>query len=73
VLPIEVRGDAEKFLVTAAAQHIDMLSGGALKMIWASTENLGDWSVVRKRLNEAMQSKLGAPLQDAGPDFFEPL
>lgn len=71
VLPIEFRGEAEKFLVTAAA-HIDLLSGGALKLIWASTENLGDWSVVRKRLNEAMQSKLGAPIQDAPPEYFDP-
>ena len=40
VLPIEFRGDAEKFLVAAAA-HIDLLSGGALKLIWASTGESG--------------------------------
>jgi CRISPR-associated protein Csm1 len=71
VLPVEFRAEAERFLL-AAAQHIDRLSGGALKMLWSSTENLGDWSVVRKRLNEAMQSKLGAPAQEAPPDFFDP-
>src|SRR5882762_9481260 len=71
VLPIEFRAEAEKFL-QAAAQHIEKLSGGALKMIWASTENLGDWSVVRKRLNETMQGQLGAPVQAAAPDFFDP-
>ena len=71
VLPIEFRGEADTFLVAAAA-HIDLLSAGALKLIWASTENLGDWTVVRKRLNEAMQRKLGAPMQDAVAGYFDP-
>lgn len=71
VLPIEFRGEADTFLMAAAA-HIDLLSGGALKLIWASTENLGDWTVVRKRLNEAMQRKLGAPMQDGVAGYFDP-
>ncbi len=71
VLPMEFRNEAEKFL-TAAAGHIDTLSTGALKLVWTSTENLGDWTVVRKRLNEEMQRKLGAPAQNAEPDFFAP-
>jgi CRISPR-associated protein Csm1 len=71
VLPVEFRTEAVNFL-TAAAQHIGALSGGALKLLWVSTENLGDWSDVRKRLNEAMQGQLGAPAQNAIPDFFAP-
>src|SRR6185369_3358468 len=36
VLPIEFRTEADNFL-TAAAQHIGVLSGGALKLLWVST------------------------------------
>ncbi len=38
------------------------LSGGTLRLVWAATENLGDWTIVRKRLSEEMQRKQGAPL-----------
>ena len=39
----------------ARARHIDRLSSGHLQLLWSVTENLGDWSVVRKRLNEELQ------------------
>ncbi len=53
-------------------------------MIWAITENLGDWTVVRKRLNDEFQRKQGTPLAstgfieqraapDAGSEYFEKL
>src|SRR5882724_2395106 len=70
VLPNEFRTQADEFLARSANQ-IDQLSGGLLKLLWVSTENLGDWSIVRKRLNDAMQSQLGAPAQ-SGPALFEP-
>jgi len=38
------------------------LSGGKLNLIWAVTENLGDWSVIRKRINDEMQRRHGTPL-----------
>ncbi len=60
VLPSEARGPAD-VLLEAAAQQIHDLSGGLSQLSWASTENLGDWSVVRKRLGEAMQKKQGTP------------
>ena len=71
VLPIEFRLRPTISLPPPPNTSI-VLSGGALKLLWVSTENLGDWSEVRKRLNEAMQSQLGAPAQDAIPDFFAP-
>jgi CRISPR-associated protein Csm1 len=43
------------------------MSGGYLDLLWASTENLGGWTVVRKRLNDEMQRKRGTPL--AGIDL----
>ena len=64
LLPIESRESADTFLAAAAAE-IGQLSGNALKLIWSSTENLGDWSDVRKRLNEGLDRRRGAPGFDA--------
>jgi CRISPR-associated protein Csm1 len=60
VLPEEVRAQANAFL-TAAAQEINALSDGMVKLIWSVTENLGDWSDVRRRLNEQMSRLRGTP------------
>ncbi len=64
LLPIESRETADAFLA-AAASEIGALSGNALKLIWTSTENLGDWTDVRKRLNEGLERRRGAPGFDA--------
>jgi CRISPR-associated protein Csm1 len=61
VLPAESQQRAEEFLAAAAAD-IATLSGGYLKLHWATTENLGDWAIVRRRLRDAMNAKRGAPL-----------
>ena len=45
---------AEAFLEAAAAE-IAALSDGSLKLLWSVTENLGDWSDVRRRLTEQME------------------
>src|SRR5437867_11376588 len=44
VLPGDVLPQAEAFLTAAAAQ-IAELSSGVVKLIWAATDNLGDWAV----------------------------
>jgi CRISPR-associated protein Csm1 len=84
VLPEEVRSRVEEFLAAARA-GIRQLSQNRLEMIWAITENLGDWTVVRKRLNDEFQRKQGTPLAATGlgpsrapapqpdPDYFENL
>ena len=78
VLPEEVRARADEFF-SAAAADMRRLSGGKLNLIWAITENLGDWSVIRKRLTDEMQRKIGTPLasgdlessaEPADPDYF---
>src|SRR3984893_10084255 len=48
VLPGEVRPQVEEFHNSARRAIRDM-SGGHLDLLWAITENLGDWTVVRKR------------------------
>jgi CRISPR-associated protein Csm1 len=71
VLPGEARGAAEQFL-NAAAQQMAALSTGHLKLLWSVTENLGDWSVVRKRLNEELLRKRSAPLAGVEANVFQP-
>jgi CRISPR-associated protein Csm1 len=70
VLPQEVRPQAEEFL-NAARAEIRRLSQGRLNLLWAITENLGDWSVVRKRLNDEFQRKLDTPLTSGGLSSIE--
>lgn len=66
VLPQESRASAEAFL-QSAAHEIAALSDGALKLIWSVTENLGDWSDVRRRLSEQMDHRRGTPGFEAPP------
>ena len=63
VLPDAVRGAAEDFLRTSAAQ-IGLATNHEVRLIWAVTENLGDWTAVRKRLQDEMRRKESAPLAD---------
>ena len=65
VLPEEVRARTEEFLLAARA-GIRELSENRLDLFWAITENLGDWTVVRKRLNEEFQRKQGTPFASGG-------
>ncbi len=75
VLPEEVRPQVEQFLIGARAGMRE-LSRGRLDLLWAITENLGDWTVVRKRLNEEFQHKKDTPLASTGlpaeNEFDEP-
>jgi CRISPR-associated protein Csm1 len=72
VLPEEVRPQAEEFL-NAAQAGIRRLSQGRLELLWAITENLGDWTVVRKRINDEFQRKQGTPLASTGFAVIESL
>lgn len=71
VIPAEVRTQAEEFCsrVTADAAQ---LSGGMIRLVWAITENLGDWSDVRRRLQEELQRRTGTPAAIAGAQAFDP-
>jgi len=71
VLPGEAREAAESFL-SAAARQVAELSSGFVKLIWGVTDNLGDWAVIRKRLNDELLGKRNAPLAHAGPEVFQP-
>ena len=71
VLPEESRAAADTFL-DAAAKEIASLSDGVVKLIWSVTENLGDWSDVRRRLNEQMTRLRGTPWSEESSTPSEP-
>ncbi len=71
VLPGEARDAADAFLKDAA-REVSALSGGNVRLIWGVTDNLGDWAVIRKRLNEELAGKTNAPLADVEADVFQP-
>jgi CRISPR-associated protein Csm1 len=71
VLPGAQKDAADQFL-SAAARQISDISGGVVKLIWASTDNLGDWSVIRRRINDSLQSQRNAPLATTSAVAFQP-
>jgi CRISPR-associated protein Csm1 len=71
VLPGEASAAAESFLI-AAARQVSQLSAGYVRLIWAVTDNLGDWAVIRRRLNDELQRKRNAPLAELGTEAFRP-
>lgn len=71
LLPEEARAQADEFL-SAAAADVSRITGGTVSLAWAITENLGDWTVVRKRLAEEMRRKRGSMAAHADADWFAP-
>jgi CRISPR-associated protein Csm1 len=61
---------ANEFL-SRAAEEIAKLSANALRLVWASTENLGAWPIARKRLDDALLAKTVAPLAAHGADLMQ--
>ncbi len=48
--------------LTRAADAVLELSGNTLHLVWAATENLGAWPIVRERLDDGLAAKLSARL-----------
>jgi CRISPR-associated protein Csm1 len=71
VIPAEARGRAEDFCARVAADAAAR-SGQAVRLVWAITENLGSWSDVRRRLDDDLKRRTGAPAALAGVQAFEP-
>ncbi len=67
VLPGGAREAAENFLA-AAARDMREMTGGCVRLIWAVTDNLGDWAIIRRRLNDVLDREQNAPLSSAGLD-----
>jgi CRISPR-associated protein Csm1 len=67
VIPDTHRAPAEEFLEKTASQIL-AVTGETLQLIWSITENLGDWTVVRKRLTDGLDARRNTPLA-LGRDF----
>jgi CRISPR-associated protein Csm1 len=70
IIPDGTRAAAAVEFLKREAGRIAHVSGGRIRLIWSKTENLGDWTVVRKRLNDALHAQESAPLAVARN--FEP-
>ena len=71
ILPDQERADqAGEFLARANAVLCEA-TGGRVRIVWSATENLGDWTVVRKRLHEGLRISLRPAVSAEG--FFEPV
>jgi CRISPR-associated protein Csm1 len=57
--------------MTEATRALARISGGTMRLAWAVTENLGDWSDIRKRLSEQLNRWRGLGAIDT-EGLFEP-
>src|SRR4051794_29956296 len=49
ILPDTERADAAAAFLKRANDALESITKGLLRIAWSATENLGDWTVVRKR------------------------
>ena len=66
ILPDQARADAASEFLTRVSQALAEVSGGRLGVVWSATENLGDWTIVRKRLQDGMREKTRPRAAEAG-------
>jgi CRISPR-associated protein Csm1 len=72
VIPDTHRAPTEEFLARTAAKIL-AVTAGSVQLIWSNTENLGDWTVVRKRLTDGLESRRDTPLAlERNFEPFEP-
>jgi len=70
ILPDQAKADEAGRFLTRAAQALSDASSGKLGIAWSATENLGDWTIVRKRLQEGMGQATRPRAME--PGYFEP-
>jgi CRISPR-associated protein Csm1 len=72
VIPDTHRAPTEEFLAKTAAKIL-AVTAGSVQLIWSNTENLGVWTVVRKRLTDGLESRRDTPLAlERNFEPFEP-
>ncbi|HWE52850.1 MAG TPA: hypothetical protein VG273_23855 [Bryobacteraceae bacterium] len=70
ILPDQARAEAASDFLTRVSASLSDITGGKVRLAWGATENLGDWTIVRKRLQDNMRE--AAQPRAAEPGFFEP-
>lgn len=61
-------------LLARVAADVAQLSDSTLRLIWASTENLGAWPIARKRVDDALLANTSSPVggNDEAAQLFAP-
>ena len=70
ILPDQARARTAGEFLARVSESLSRITGGLVRIAWSATENLGDWIVVRKRLQEGLREGVQPPA--AQPRFFEP-
>jgi CRISPR-associated protein Csm1 len=70
ILPDQARAEAAARFLTRASLALSGVTSGKMSIAWSATENLGDWTIVRKRLQDGMRD--GIQPRAAEPGYFEP-
>jgi CRISPR-associated protein Csm1 len=69
ILPDQARAEAAAQFLTRVSQALADIGSGKLSLVWSATENLGDWTIVRKRLQDGMRE--GTRPRAAQPGYFD--
>ena len=69
ILPDSARAEQAGEFLTRVQQALGQFTAGGIEVIWSATENLGDWTVVRKRLEDQIERKKRS--RAAEPGFFD--
>ena len=73
ILPDAERAVAGAEFLQRANQVLQHATGGLVQILWSSTENLGDWTVVRKRLADGLREQQTAEVSETAYfDAFTP-
>jgi len=69
ILPDRARAEAAAEFLGRVSQALNDISSGKVTLVWSATENLGDWTIVRKRLGDGMRE--GTRPRAAQPGYFD--
>ena len=69
ILPDQARAEAAAGFLERVSRALDEISSGRLSLVWSATENLGDWTIVRKRLQDGMTDAVRPRVTE--PGFFD--
>ncbi len=70
ILPDQARAEAAGHFLLRASDALQRVTSGTVRIAWSATENLGDWTVVRKRLQDGMGDAAKVRVSQDG--YFEP-
>ena len=70
ILPDQARADTAAVFLARVSDALSAVTAGRMRLAWSATENLGDWTIVRKRLQDGMREY--SKTQPSEPGFFDP-